>query len=249
MFLVKLFGIIFIFLTTLIAGSYPFFKKIKIKTAQTFPIGESLAAGVFLGAGLMHMLNSASESFYRLHFYYPIAPLLMTTTFLFLLWLEHIGRELVQSRGETSNVFAVLATVMLSLHAFLMGVALGLSSVMSVALILLLAILAHKWAESFSLAIQINKSHFSIRINALLFFMFACMTPIGIVCGGFAVRMLEKSPLLQPVFSALAAGTFLYLGTLHGLENATLVKRCCDLKRFYFVILGFMLMAIVAIWV
>jgi len=48
--------------------------------------------------------------------------------------------------------------------------------------------------------------------------------------------------------SALAAGTFLYLGTLHGLENATLVKPCCDLKRFYFVILGFGVMAVVAIW-
>ena len=81
-----------------------------------------------------------------------------------------------------------------------------------------------------------------------LFCIFSLMTPIGIVLGAAATTALNNYPLLEPIFSSLAAGTFLYLGTLHGLENATLVKQCCDLKRFYFVILGFAIMAVVAIW-
>jgi len=248
MLLIKIIGTLLIFLMTLIAGSYLFLKKSTTQEHTSFPISESLAAGVFLGMALMHMFNDASESFYRLHFHYPLAALLMAVTFLFLLWLEHLGRELTETKTQNENIFSILATVMLSIHAFLMGVALGLSSVLSVAIILLLAILAHKWAESFSLAIQIAKSHFNHRTRLLLFFIFAMMTPLGILLGGFSVHMLEKMPLLQPIFSSLAAGTFLYLGTLHGLENATLIKRCCELKRFYFVILGFMMMAVVAIW-
>ena len=47
---------------------------------------------------------------------------------------------------------------------------------------------------------------------------------------------------------AASAGTFLYLGTLHGLSRAVMVQQCCNLKQYTFVIIGFSLMAIVAIW-
>ena len=77
---------------------------------------------------------------------------------------------------------------------------------------------------------------------------FSLMTPIGIIIGTAATTFLSNYPLLQPIFSSLAAGTFLYLGTLHGLEKATLIKQCCDLKRFNFVVIGFAIMAVVAIW-
>lgn len=233
---------------TLISGFYPFFKKYTSIAEQSFPIAESLAAGVFLAAGLIHMLGDASNKFYELSYHYPFAFLLAGITFLFLLWLEHIGREITQQDGEASGAFAILATVMLSIHAFLMGAALGLSASLSVAIVIFFAIIAHKWAESFALAIQINKSHFSFQMNALLFVIFSLMTPLGILLGTSATTTLHQYPLLEPIFSSMASGTFLYLGTLHGLENATLIKQCCDLKRFYFVILGFAVMAVVAIW-
>jgi len=245
---VKLISIVLVLMTALIAGAYPFFKKITTAKAVSFPIGESLAAGVFLGAGLMHMLGDASNDFYSLNYHYPFAFMIAGLMFLFLLLLEHIGREIVAHEGEASNTFAVLATLMLSIHSFLMGAALGLSGTVSVTIMILLAILAHKWAASFSLAVQINKSHFSTKMNVLLFLFFALMTPLGIVCATFAKHVLIQYPLIEPILNALAAGTFLYLGTLHGLEQATLVKRCCDLNRFYFVIIGFAMMALVAVW-
>ena len=248
MWTIKLFSLIFILFITLISGCYPFFKKINAQSEVSFPIAESIAAGVFLGAALIHMLGDASDHFYELSYQYPFAFLLAGITFLFLLWLEHIGREIISHSGESSGSFAILATIMLSFHAFLMGAALGLSASFSLIVIMLAAIVAHKWAESFSLAIQINKSHFSNKINIILFGVFSLMTPLGIVVGTSATTFLKNYPLLQPIFSSLAAGTFLYLGTLHGLEKATLIKQCCDLKRFYYVILGFSIMAIVAIW-
>ncbi|HLB56402.1 MAG TPA: ZIP family metal transporter [Coxiellaceae bacterium] len=244
----KLICLLLVLSVTLLSGLYPFFKKFTSEKDQAFPIAEALAAGVFLSVALIHMLGTASAQFYKLSYHYPFAFLLAGVMFLFLLLLEHIGREIVSHKGDASGAFAILATIMLSVHAFLMGTALGLSATFSVAFILLLAILAHKWAESFSLAIQINKSNFSFKMNTFLFCIFSLMTPIGIVLGAAATTALNNYPLLEPIFSSLAAGTFLYLGTLHGLENATLVKQCCDLKRFYFVILGFAIMAVVAIW-
>ncbi|OGT41514.1 MAG: zinc transporter [Gammaproteobacteria bacterium RIFCSPHIGHO2_12_FULL_40_19] len=244
----KLVSLLLILTVTLLSGFYPFFKKLKSNNALNFPIAEALAAGVFLSVALIHMLGSASDNFYELNFHYPLAFLLAGVMFLFLLLLEHIGREIVAHEGDSSGAFAVLAMLMLSVHAFLMGAALGLSASLSIGVLILFAILAHKWAESFSLAIQINKSHFSFKMNIILFCAFSLMTPFGIILGATVTTTLGNYPLLEPIFSSLAAGTFLYLGTLHGLENATLVKQCCDLKRFYFVILGFAIMAVAAIW-
>ncbi|OGT26654.1 MAG: zinc transporter [Gammaproteobacteria bacterium RIFCSPLOWO2_02_FULL_42_14] len=245
--LFELFNIAIIFSVTVLAGIFPFFKK--KSDEASFPSLESLAAGVFLGAALIHMLGDASSEFYRLSWHYPIAFVLAGAMFLFLLWLEHIGKEIVAHNGETSNAFAYLATLMLSVHAFLMGAALGLSTLYSVAVVILLAIVAHKWAESLALSIQINKTRLSRRVGLTLFSIFSLMTPLGIAFGVSAQTLLKSHALLQPIFSALAAGTFLYLGTLHGLEKATLIKQCCDLRRFYFVIVGFSIMAIVALWI
>src|SRR3990167_2798317 len=176
MFTFKLISVFSIFLITFVSGFYPFFNKRFSPTEQSFPIAESLAAGVFLGAALIHMLGDASDHFYQLSYHYPFAFLLAGVTFLFLLWLEHVGREITLHDGSSSSAFAVLATIMLSVHAFLMGAALGLSESFSVALVIFLAILAHKWAESFALAVQINKSVFSFKKGVFLFFVFSLMT-------------------------------------------------------------------------
>lgn len=244
----KLLSIIFIFLMTLLAGLYPFIKKLKTKEGLSFPIGESIAAGVFLGAGLMHMMGDASNGFDALHYTYPFAFLIAGITFLIFLLLEHIGREIYQHRGGSSTAFAILATIMLSIHSFFTGAALGISDSNSIIIVVLLAILAHKWAASFTLAVQINKSPLRFSSGILLFAIFALMVPMGIAVGSATESTLNIHPMVQPVFSAIAAGTFLYLGTLHGLEQATLIKQCCSLSKYYFVILGFAIMAVVAIW-
>ena len=87
-----------------------------------------------------------------------------------------------------------------------------------------------------------------MRTGIFLFVIFALMLPLGVIFGSFSSEYLGNYPLIEPIFSGLAAGTFLYLGTLHGLERAVLVKDCCKLKTFSFVIVGFALMAVVAIW-
>jgi hypothetical protein len=41
-----------------------------------------------------------------------------------------------------------------------------------------------------------------------------------------------RQPLLTPILSALAAGTFIYFGRLHGLANGALVARRCEFRSY-----------------
>lgn len=244
----KITCLLLILVVTLLSGAYPFIKKYKTKQHVKFPIGESLAAGIFLGAGLIHMLGDASRDFYAAHVAYPLAFLLAGAMLILLLLLEHIAGEMYHHKGTASNSFAVLSVVMLSIHSFLAGAALGLTGSVAVTLVILLAIMGHKWAASFALSIQINKSNLCLKHSILLFLIFSLMTPLGIIIGSFTLHSLQLYPLIEPIFMSLAAGTFLYLGTLHGLEQSILVKQCCNLKMFCYVVLGFVIMAVVAIW-
>ncbi|MDO8953976.1 MAG: ZIP family metal transporter [Gammaproteobacteria bacterium] len=247
LFQLKLLSALLIFVMTILAGIIPFKKRLHSLKGHGFPIGEALACGVFLGAGLIHMLGDASEGFIHAGIQYPMASVICGASFLGLLLLEHIGTELNHHRSTQSPAIALLAVLMLSIHALLAGTALGLSQNLAAMLIVLLAILAHKWAESFSLSVQINKTDLALLPGIVIFGIFAVMTPIGIMLGNTITQLSGVHPLLEPIFSALAAGTFLYIGTLHGLTRAAMIQ-CCNLKHFSFLILGFVLMAIVAIW-
>jgi zinc transporter ZupT len=245
---IKLIAAGLILLMTIIAGVIPFKKRLQSLKGHDFPIGEALACGVFLGAGLIHMLGDASNSFREAGYHYPFAFLLAGLCFLSLLLLEHASTELRHHQPGSSPSIAILAVVMLSIHALLAGMALGLSNSLTTTLVIAFAILAHKWAESFALSVQINKSSLHHRTGINLFVIFSIMTPIGVVFGDGMTVLTDGHSLLLPIFSSLAAGTFLYIGTLHGLARAILIQRCCNHKEFSCVVLGFLLMALVAIW-
>lgn len=247
-YLLKIIFALIIFILTLIAGWIPFYKQSKTLSGHEFPRGEALASGVFLGAGLIHMLGKASMSFTQMHIQYPLAFLLCGASFLVLLLLEHLGGEFRDHTDTTHISIAIVAIIMLSIHSLFAGTALGLSENLSTFIMIFIAIIAHKWAAGFSLAVQINKSQLSFKAGIMGFTIFAIMAPIGILLGDTALDFTESLSLLIPVFNALAAGTFLYIGTLHGLKRSVMVERCCNLREFSFVILGFTIMALIAIW-
>ncbi|MBE8215621.1 MAG: ZIP family metal transporter [Endozoicomonadaceae bacterium] len=244
----KLICSVIIFISTLAAAIYPFFKRMRNSKKVDFPIGEALGSGIFLGAGLIHMLGDSSRHFMQQGYQYPVGLFLSGVMFLVLLWFEHIGRELYVRKPDHHPSFVHLTVILLSVHSFLEGAALGLSEAYSVLFIILTAIMAHKWAASFALAIQINKSYLTFKNGVILFSIFSIMTPLGVLVGTATITYLENYPLFEPIFMSLAAGTFLYLGTLHGLKRAVMIEKCCDLKHFGFVIIGFLLMSLVGIW-
>ncbi len=209
--------------------------------------GEALAAGVFLGAGLIHMLGDSAGDFATAGVDYPWAFLLCGSVVLALLLLEHLG-EAATGKSDGNASLALLATAMLSIHSFLAGAALGTSGQGTVAIVIFIAIIAHKWAASFALTVSLARSPLTRPARFVAFVVFVLFLPLGVVSGAIAAQWDAAYPLVAPTLKALAAGTFLYLGTLHGLANGMLVKRCCDLREFSAVVFGFALMAVVAIW-
>ena len=233
----------------LLAGWYPFKKRAKAGGDHVdFPIGETLATGIFLGAALMHMLPEANNLFVQMGYNYPFAFIVTGAVFLFFLWFEHLGKELYHHHDTNHPSFAILAWAMLSIHSLMLGTALGLNNNNSLVIMLFLAIITHKWAESFAIAMQLNKSSLSRRKSLMFFLSFSMMTPVGIFIGWYFGRGIETNSLFDPILIAASAGTFLYLGTLHGLERCVMVERCCNLRDFTYVIIGFLMMASVAAW-
>ncbi len=251
----KLLFAFIIFVMSVAAGLWPFLKKSSNKKIDlSFMTAESFACGVFLGAALLHMLPEAAEDFFRAGIHYPTPFLIAGSVFLLLLLLEQLSASLNKSSGHFTTSLALLTTLMLSIHSLLEGSALGVSSDFATMLIIFIAIIAHKGAASFALATHLNKSGLKPLAKISAFIIFALMTPLGIVGGTWisilALKNLHHpvSLLLAPTFSSMAAGTFLYIGTLHGLERANLIKNCGQTKDFFTLLIGFGLMAVVAIW-
>lgn len=245
----KLFFALSILAVILLAGWYPFKKRLSQEAHVDFPVGETLATGVFLGAALLHMLPEANAMFTNMGYRYPFASIITGLIFLVFLWFEHLGKELYHHHDKTHPAFAIVAWLMLSVHSLVLGTALGFSHEYPLIIMLFLAIITHKWAESFAIAIQLNKSALKPSKSILLFLVFALMTPLGIFIGYYFGQGIETHSLFDPILIATSAGTFLYLGTLHGLERCVMVERCCNLRDFSFVIIGFLLMASVAAYV
>lgn len=232
-----------------LAGWLPFKKSLTAEHHTDFPMGETLATGVFLGAALLHMLPESNSLFVTKGVHYPLAYVITGVTFLLFLWFEHLGKELYHHHDKTHPAFAIVAWLMLSVHSLVVGTALGLSHDYTTRIMLFLAIITHKWAESFAIAIQLNKSALNMKKSITLFIIFALMTPLGIWIGWIFEQDVSTNSLIDPILMSLSAGTFLYLGTLHGLERCVMVERCCNLGDFSFVIIGFLLMASVAAFV
>lgn len=247
----KIFFALSILAVILLAGWYPFKKRLSSGEHVDFPIGETLATGVFLGAALLHMMPESNALFNTMGYHYPFAYLITGGIFLLFLWLEHVGKELYHHHHHDAAhpAFALLAWLMLSIHSLVLGTALGFSNEYSLVIMLFLAIITHKWAESFAIAVQLSNSALSTKKSIGFFLAFALMTPIGIFLGWYLGHGVETNSLFDPILIAVSAGTFLYLGTLHGLERCVMVERCCNLGDFSFVIIGFLLMASVAFYV
>ena len=143
----KIIFAISIYIVIIIAGWYPFRKRIKDDKHIDFPIGETLATGVFLGAALLHMLPESNTLFKSMGYDYPFAYIITGAVFLIFLWFEHLGKELYHHHSSEHPAFAILAWAMLSVHSIMLGAALGLAQYNSMIIMLFLAIITHKWAR------------------------------------------------------------------------------------------------------
>jgi solute carrier family 39 (zinc transporter), member 1/2/3 len=71
----------------------------------------------------------------------------------------------------------------LAVHSLFEGIALGIMSNLNSAVNLMISILIHKWAESMSISIALNKTFPDIKTIFYLILMYSFVTPIGTIIG------------------------------------------------------------------
>jgi zinc transporter 1/2/3 len=257
--------------TALLCGALPLWRRDDGDAAsqRLLEWGNAFAAGIFLGAGFVHMLPEASAAWTQLGWQYPIATLLAAAAIVFMLLFEHVlppehahhamhapssdrFRAHAHHRGAPhadppGAVYAIL--IALSIHSLLEGLALGAQRELRSALVIFVAILAHKSMEGFALGVSLARAALPpARANSLLA-LFAAATPIGIVAGA-TVGALEGPLRLacEAAFLSLAAGTFAYVATLDILREE-FHEPGGRLAKWLWVVAGVSVMALLALWV
>lgn len=221
----------------------------KRKISQTEPaqIGEAFASGVFLGSALFHLLPDASRLFS--HYYsetsYPMAAVICAGAFLIMLFLERLS--IAAPVINTRQSIPYILTFIIGTHALIEGAALGISVTLSEAAMLLIAILAHKASESFALCTALLRGQLPLFRIGIIVSIFALMTPIGIALGTMVLHSAD-STLAAAWFNAFAAGTFLYISTLHHVHFHEHAEDAQGMLEFGCLALGVTMMALIAAW-
>lgn len=253
--LFKLSAALFILATSLLVGWKPLFLARTQPNHRLLEFGEAFGGGIFLGIGLFHMLPEAQENFEAVygHLNYPFANLLCALGFVSLLFLEKILLRAPQASQQNKSValsFAYILPVILSVHALIEGTALGINITFINTLFIFIAIIAHKGSESFALATNIGRSPMPKKWMLPIFILWALMSPIGVVLGSIAAIELHNGSgqIAAAIFNAFAAGTFLYIATLHKTSHICSEGDSNHLHEFMLMLLGLTIMAVVEIW-
>ncbi len=263
---VKLALLVALLAAALVCGALPLRRRggADPGAARLLDWGNACAAGIFLGAGFVHMLPDATDAWQRLGWSYPIGTLLAAVAIVAMLLFEHVlppedahhalhapsanrFGPLDSRTGSPRAVYAILTA--LSIHSLLEGLALGAQRELRSALVIFAAILAHKSVEGFALGVSLARNAMPGARAAALLALFAAATPVGIVVGasvdvfGGPVRLI-----CEATFLSLAAGTFAYVATLDILREE-FHEPSGRFAKWLWVAAGTGVMALLALWV
>ncbi|CAI9574226.1 unnamed protein product [Staurois parvus] len=157
---------------------------------------------------------------------------------------NHVHNPLYSS----SSFRSLILFCSLSIHSVFEGLAIGLQSNYSSALQIAIAVLIHKGIIVFSLSLKLIQSMTTPAWLITYIVIFSLMSPIGITIG--IIVTLKKSgivTLVQTILAGIASGTFVYVTFLEILPQELNSGERPILKVF-FIIIGFTVMAVIAIW-
>lgn len=253
----KLIAVAAIFLTGLFGGMLALRLRHFERSEAFFSLGSALAAGIFIGAGLIHMLPDAVDDFSSIapHLGYPLAPLLCAIGLVLILLVEGVlapgGEEHVASSGidGRQQSYSYALTLILSIHSILAGVALGAEPSFIGSLAIFIAIVGHKGSAGFALAVSLHRGGISRTAISKHIALFSLMTPLGIGLGSVFISLLASTASLgfEAVFDSLAAGSFLYISAVDIIKEEFL-KPAQRWPKFVLLCLGLGLMALLALW-
>lgn len=215
-----MFDPILLLVAALVAAALPAFLP---RTDRALHGTLALSTGIFLGAVFLHLLPMVSHLAVELrehagqtgHEHHghaaDVSPWFFVLVGVLAVYLSEVlflgkGNGKDRSRHRTVGYAALLG---LSVHAFVTGVGLGVTRVEGDGHSLLIAMVAHKAFEAFSLSTVLQLAAFQRRTWAKILIAFALVTPAGMLLGQMLADDLPEYGVA--VLTALAAGTFLYV--------------------------------------
>lgn len=114
----------------------------------------------------------------------------------------------------SSKLVPILLTLVLSIHSIIAGFTLGVQTSVSEVTTIFIAIISHKWTESFALGVSLAKSNVTKKVDICKFLgTYSIMTPLGLVLGAILSYAVtgHGQAMTNAVVSGIAAGTFIYI--------------------------------------
>ncbi|XP_064257641.1 zinc transporter ZIP1 [Passer domesticus] len=238
---VKLGSLVLLLLLPLACGLAPLwcFRRPPDPRSPVLSLVSCFSGGVFMGTFLLDLLPdylgsiAAALEGLRVTLQFPLPQFILAMGFFLVLVLEQATlaqRELPERPEEESRALlpgasiqapapaargalrAAALALALALHAALEGLALGLREGEAAALRVLLALLLHKGAVAFGLALELLRSRLRPPAVASCVALLALMSPLGVGVGtALAAGAGPRQRLCRAVLEGLAAGTFLFV--------------------------------------
>ncbi len=252
--LLKMLALLLIFSVGMMSGMLPGRMDDQGRGGNGLALGNAFAAGVFIGAALLHMLPDAEDKYSAMGLGtdYPLGALTCGLGFLLLLVLEKgilKGWESVDGApaGSASTPFILL--FVLSLHSIIAGATLGLEAMVVTSIAIFIAIIAHKGAAAFALGVSLKQGGFSRTRHIRMIAFFSAITPLGVILGTLFATLLsgDRAVAFEAVFDGLAAGTFLYVGIVD-ISQDVFERPRLRWGKLLFLAVGYLLMATLAVW-
>ena len=226
----KLFCFVVIFFSGFVGGLLPL--KLKVNK-EYLSFGNVISGGIFLAAGMTHMLKESIEGYEELRAEnkwgpFPVPYFLCIVGILGTFFIEKIStphsemkhshsfdmldltpEQSSESKRET-NVNMYILALLLSVHSIIEGIALGIESHWEDTTKILIAIVSHKFFAAFALGVNLVKNKADSMKMTKMVVLFSSMTPFGILLG-LTTLYTSPSSLLSVLIQAISSGTFIYI--------------------------------------
>lgn len=249
----KLIAASIIIAVTLVGGLLPIWVRSENRKLKLLIYGEAFARGVFIGAALLHLWPEAQEHFAMLSqeqsSFFTNSYLWVGLSLFGLIAIERFSKGLMQKGSVSSAQFSsYLLILLLSIHSIVAGAALGIATILSGFFIIFIAIVAHKGADAFVLAVSMQNQGLKQSTMYKVMLIFSLMTPLGMFGAAYIHNYLHSTSglLLEGIIDSITAGTFIYIALFdHSCTQETKIKANKKVKLTYSLI-GFCNMALVA---
>ncbi len=249
--LIKVLSIAIIFSVGLFGGLAPLRFKGGAGATLAIARANAFAGGIFLGAGLLHLLPDGIGHFaaWQPDQDFPFPMLIAAAAVVAILLTDQVGGQGNGGSASTGHRRSALLLVVLSIHSVIAGASLGLEASLASSIALFIAIIAHKGAAGFALGTALVADGAAVAAHRRRIMFFACTTPVGIVLGAFLGSEIHggSADSFEAVFDSLAAGTFFYIALTDMFTHAFADSKG-RWSKLALAAIGLIVMALIAVW-